>query len=246
MMIGKAIRKVAFLAMLAVLLLVVVRFWEQIVEYLFYLFGLGAIGYGVAKGTEKLQEVRKQEEEIDRAVEERRQRAEVLAQEDAENQRKIEAWREKKEHWKSRIGLILIFCVLLTMATPAWAGAEDRFANLTREELIEALIEAEKLLDEADQRLAHETALKEKYKVLYYEAEEDLRTARELGRQKDNIITVLSRSNQTWGLVGRAEIGQKIGWQLGVVRKNRNISFGAGIGGGDAFSVWGEVGLWIR
>src|SRR5690554_4239761 len=102
MMIGKAIRKVAFLAVFAVLLLVVVRFWEQIVEYLFYLFGLGAVGYGVAKGTEKLQEIREQEEEIDRAVEERRQRAEVLAQEDAENQGKIEAWREKKEHWKAR------------------------------------------------------------------------------------------------------------------------------------------------
>jgi len=265
MMIGKAIRKVAFLAVFAVLLLVVVRFWEQIVEYLFYLFGLGAVGYGVAKGTEKLQEIREQEEEIDRAVEERRQRAEVLAQEDAENQGKIEAWREKKEHWKARSrssggkpgGLILILCMLLVAATPAWAG-EELYADLTREELIERLIAAEKLLDEADQLLARETSLKEEYKRLYLEAEEDLRAARELSRQKDEIIASQSReiellryqlvrSNQAWGLTGGVALtGKGVQWSLGVARKKGIISFGAGFGGGDAFSVWGEVGLWIQ
>src|SRR5690606_19664187 len=146
------------------------------------------------KGTEKLQEVREQEEEIDRAVEERWQRAKVLAQEDAENQGKIEAWREKKERWKARSrssggkpgGLILILCVLLIAATPAWAG-EELYMDLTREELIELLIEAEKLLDEADQHLARETVLKEEYRRLYLEAEADLRAARELSKQKDEI-----------------------------------------------------------
>ena len=245
------VRKVAFLAVLAVLLLIVACFWEQIVEYLFYIFGLGAIGYGVAKGTEKLQEVREQEEEIDRAVEERRQRAEVLAQEDAENQGKIEDWRKRKDRWKSRSsggkpgGLILILCMLLIAASPARAEV-DSYADLTREELIEALIEAEELLDEADRRLAREEELKEQYKALYLEAEADLWAARELSRQKDEIIASLEKSNRAWGVVGGVELGNSFQWRLGVARKKGIISFGGGIGGGDGFSLWGEVGLWIR
>ncbi len=257
------VRKVAFLAVFAVLLLVVVRFWEQIVEYLFYLFGLGAVGYGVAKGTEKLQEVREQEEEIDRAVEERRQRAEVLAQEDAENQGKIEAWREKKEHWKARSrssggkpgGLILILCMLLVAATPAWAEM-DSYADLTREELIEALIEAEKLLDEADQLLARETSLKEEYKRLYLGAEADLRVAKELSLQKDEIIMDqarkieflryrLERKKRAWGLsAGTIITGQAASWTLGVSRHRGSLSWTLAVAGGGNLGVGAGITVW--
>lgn len=248
----KAAKSIFGAVFFVVLLAGIIAGWDTVSRWLVVIVGGLVALLGGRKAldqrhvNEKTQEVREKEKELDQAADDRQKQAEILAREDEKQQEAIEDWRERKNRWKSRIGLMLIFCVLLTMATPAWAGVEDRFEGLSREELIELLIEAEKLLNEADQRLAHETALKEKYKVLYYEAEEDLRTARELSRQKDDIITALSRSNQTWGLVGRAEIGQKIGWQLGVVRKNRNISFGAGIGGGDAFSVWGEAGLWIR
>ena len=274
------VRKVAFLAVLVVLLLIVVCFWEQVVEYLFYIFGLGAIGYGVTKGTEKLQEIREQEEEIDRAVEERRQRAEVLAQEDAENQGKIEAWREKKEHWKARSRssggkpgglLLLVLCMLLTMAAvtpaPAWAGeamdTEDRFADLSREELIEMIIEAEEQLDEADRLLARETALKEGYRQLYLEIEADLRLTRELSARKDEIITArekeitarereievlrykLERSSQAWGLTGGLRLtGQGAGWTLGVARRRGMFSWTLGLVGGDSFGVEAGVTVW--
>lgn len=221
------------------------KYWRYIWPVVTGIVGLLFISQGgTSEQEKKLQKIQEKEKEIDQTASERRQQAETLVREDEKQQEAIEDWRERKNRWKSRIGLMLILCMLLVVARPAWAGPS--YANLTQEELIERLIEAENLLDEADQLLAHETALKEEYRRLYLEAEENLRTARELSRQKDDIITALSRSNQTWGLVGRAEIGQKIGWQLGVVKKSRNMSFGAGIGGGDAFSVWGEVGLWIR
>lgn len=139
---------------------------------------------------------------------------------------------------------MLILCMLLVVARPAWAGVEDRFEGLSREELIEIIIEAEKLLDEADQLLARETSLKEEYKQLYLEAEADLRAARELSGQKDEIIASLEKSNRVWGVVGGVELGNSFQWRLGVARKKGIISFGAGIGSGDGFSVWGEVGLW--
>ena len=282
---GKAIRKVAFLAVFAVLLLVVVRFWEQIVEYLFYLFGLGAVGYGVAKGTEKLQEIREeirdQEEKLDQAAADRQQRAEALAREDTENQGQIEAWRKKKERWKARRSggaggkpgglLLLVLCMLLTMAAvtpaPAWAGeamdTEDRFADLSREELIEMIIEAEEQLDEADRLLARETALKEGYRQLYLETEADLRLTRELSARKDEIITArekeitarereievlrykLERSSQAWGLTGGLRLtGQGAGWTLGVARRRGMFSWTLGLVGGDSFGVEAGVTVW--
>ncbi len=262
MMIGKAIRKVVFLAVLAVLLLVVVRFWEQIVEYLFYFFGLGAVGYGVAKGTEKLQEIREeirdQEEKLDQATDVRQKQAEILAREDEKQQEAIEDWRERKNRWKSRIGLMLIFCVLLIAASPARAEV-DSYADLTREELIEMIVEAEKLLDEADQLLARETSLKEEYKRLYLEAEADLRAAKELSLQKDEIIMDqareieflryrLERKKRAWGLsAGTIITGQTASWTLGVSRRRGSLSWTlavAGAAGGDSFGVGAGVTVW--
>lgn len=247
----KATKSIFWAVFFVVLLAGIIAGWDTVSQWLVVVVGGLVALLGGRKAmdqmyaNEKTQEVREKEKELDRDAEDRRKKAEALAKEDEEQKEKVEDWRERKNRWKSRGSLVLVLCMLLVMAVPAWAE-EEPYADLTREELVERLIEAEKLLDEADRLLAREMVLKEEYRRLYLEAEEDLRTARELDRQKDGIITALSRGNQTWGLVGRAEIGQKIGWQLGVVRKNRNISFGAGIGGGDGFSVWGEVGLWIR
>ncbi len=239
------IKRILTVIIVAIALILCFKYWKYIWPVIAGIIGLFFISQGKPSDQEKqAKEIQEKEKEIDQAASERRQQAETLARENEKQQRAVEDWRERKNRWKFRGSMMLVLCMLLVAATPAWAGLS--YANLTREELIERLIEAENLLDEVDQLLAHETALKEEYRRLYLEAEEDLRTARELGRQKDDIISALSRDNQTWGLVGRAEIGQKIGWQLGVVRKNRNISFGAGIGGGEGFSVWGEVGFWVR
>lgn len=138
---------------------------------------------------------------------------------------------------------------------PAWAE-EEPYADLTREELVERLIEAEKLLDEADRLLTREMALKEQYKQLYLEAEADLWAARELNGQKDEIITGqrqesellryrLERSNQAWGITAGIDLVNSARWRVGVARKKGILSFAGGIGGGDRFYAWVSATLWL-
>lgn len=261
----KKIAKTLFRAVLvAAALIVIISAWDMIGRWLVVIFGgLGSWFFaGKALDQERVQEIQKREEELAQAADDRQQRAETLARKDEKQQQTIKDWRERKNRWKSRISLMLIFCVLLMVTTPAWAEVEDRFEDLSRKELIELLIEAEKLLDEADQHLARETVLKEEYRRLYLEAEADLRAARELSGQKDEIIAGqnreiellryrldrLERSNQAWGITAGIDLGDSARWRVGVARKKGTISVGAGIGGGagDAYSVWGEVGLWAR
>lgn len=240
------IKRILIVVVIVIIGALCLRYWRYIWPVVTGIVGLLFISQrGTSEQEKKLQKIQEKEKEIDQAVGERRQRAETLARENEEQQQAIEAWRERKNRWKSRGSLMLILCMLLVVARPAWAG-EELYADLTREELIERLIAAEKLLDEADQLLARETSLKEEYKQLYLEAETDLWVARELSRQKDEIIASLEKSNRAWGVVGGVELGNSFQWRLGVARKKGIISFGAGIGGGDGFSVWGEVGLWIR
>jgi|GEM_PF-5280269 len=249
-------RKIIFVVLLIVLVAVVAQFWEQVMEYLFWLLGLSAAGFGATKGAEKLQEIQEKEKELDRDAEDRRKKAEALAKEDEEQKEKVEDWRERKNRWKSRGSMMLVLCMLLVAATPAWAGA-DLYSDLTREELIEALIEAEELLDEADRRLAREEELKEQYKALYLEAEEDLRVAREFSGQKDEIIAGqrreieflqyrLDRRNQAWGLTGGVVVtGQAANWTLGVSRRRGSLSWTLGVAGGDSSGVTGGVTWWL-
>lgn len=240
------IRKVKRVLIMAAIIAAVFcfKYWRYVWPVVAGVIGLLFASQG--KPVEQVQEIQEKEKELDQAADDRQKQAEILAREDEKRQEAIEDWRERKNRWKSRIGLMLIFCVLLTMATPAWAGVEDRFEGLSREELIEIIIEAENLLDEADQLLTREIELKEYYKQLYLEVEADLRAVRELSGQKDEIIASLEKSNRAWGVVGGVELGNSFQWRLGVARKKGIISIGTGIGGGDAFSVWGEAGLWIR
>lgn len=231
------------------------KYWRYIWPVVAGIIGL--LFASQEKTLEQAREMQGKERELDQAAGDRQQRAEALAREDEKQQQAIEDWRERKNRWKSRISFILICCMSLAMATSTWAGAEDRFADLSREELIEMIVEAEKLLDEADQFLIREIELKEYYKQLYLEAEADLWAARELSRQKDEIIASqsreiellryrLERSNQAWGITAGIDLGDSARWRVGVVRKKGWLSFGAGIGGGDRFSVWGSVTLWLQ
>jgi hypothetical protein len=259
----RAVRIIFWAVLFVVLLAGIIAGWDTVSRWLVVIVGGLVALLGGRKAldqrhvNEKTQEVREKEKELDQAADDRQKQAEILAREDEKQQEAIEDWRERKNRWKSRIGLMLILCMLLVVARPAWAGVEDRFEGLSREELIEIIIEAEKLLDEADQLLARETSLKEEYKRLYLEAEADLRAARELSGQKDEIIAGqnreiellryrLERSNQAWGITAGIDLGDSARWRVGVARKKGWLSFGAGIGGGDRFSVWGEVGLWVR
>lgn len=230
------------------------KYWRYIWPVVAGIIGL--LFASQEKTLEQAREIQGKERELDQAAGERQQRAEALAREDEKQQQAIEDWRERKNRWKSPGSLMLILCMLLVVAMPAWAE-EELYADLTREELIERLIAAEKLLDEADQLLARETSLKEEYKRLYLEAEADLRAAKELSLQKDEIITSqgqeikllryqLERSNQAWGITAGIDLGDSAKWRVGVVRKKGWLSFGAGIGGGDRFSVWGSVTLWLQ
>lgn len=233
------------------------KYWEYIWPVIAGITGLFFISQGKPSDQEKqAKEIQVKEKEIDQAVGERRQRTETLIREDEKQQAAIEDWRERKNRWKSRGSLVLVLCMLLVVTTPAWAG-EELYTDLTREELIERLIAAEKLLDEVDQLLVQETSLKEEYKRLYLEAEANLRAARELSLQKDEIITSqgqeikllrhqLERSNQAWGITTGIDLGDSARWRVGVVRKKGWLSFGIGIGGGERFSVWGEAGFWVR
>lgn len=210
---------------------------------------------GTSEQEKKLQKIQEKEKEIDQAVGERRQRTETLIREDEKQQEAIEDWRERKNRWKSPGSLMLILCMLLVVARPAWAG-EEPYADLTREELVERLIEAEKLLDEADRLLTREMALKEQYKALYLEAEADLQTARYLSEQKNDIIASqgqeiellgyrLKKNNQAWGITAGIDLDGSARWRLGVARKKGILSFAGGIGGGDEFYIWGSVTLWL-
>lgn len=245
----KTVQIIFWAVFLVVVLVGIFSGWDVMGRWLAAIAsGLAVLLYGGQKTQERIneknQEIQEKEKEIDQAVGERRQRTETLIREDEKQQAAIEAWRKRKNRWKSRGSLMLILCMLLVVARPAWAGVEDRFEGLSREELIEIIIEAENLLDEADQLLTREIELKEYYKQLYLEVEADLRAVRELSGQKDEIIASLEKSNRAWGVVGGVELGNSFQWRLGVARKKGIISFGAGIGGGDGFSVWGEVGLW--
>lgn len=244
----KKIAKTLFRAVLvAAALIVIISAWDMIGRWLVVIFGgLGSWFFArKALDQERVQEIQKREEELDQAADDRQKQAEILAREDEKQQEAIEDWRERKNRWKSRISLMLIFCVLLMVTTPAWAE-EEPYADLTKEELVERLIEAEKLLDEADRLLTREMALKEQYKALYLEAEADLQTARYLSEQKNDIIASLKKSNQAWGIIAGIDLGDSARWRVGVARKKGWLSFGAGIGGGDRFSVWGSVTLWLQ
>ena len=252
------IKRILTVIIVVIAVILCFKYWKYIWPVIAGIIGLLFISQGKLSDREKqAEEIQEKEKELDRDAEDRRKKAEALAKEDEEQKEKVEDWRERKNRWKSRGSMMLVLCMLLVAATPAWAG-EEFYADLTREELIERLIAAEKLLDEADQLLARETSLKEEYKRLYLKAEEDCRAARELSAQKDEIIAAwkreievlqyrLKRSARAWGLTGGVTLtGNDAQWSVGVARKKGWLSFGAGIGGGDRFSVWGSVTLWLQ
>lgn len=257
----KAAKSIFWAVFFVVLLAGIIAGWDTVSRWLVVIVGGLVALLGGRKAldqrhvNEKAQEVREKEKELDRDAEDRRKKAEALAKEDEEQKEKVEDWRKRKNRWKSRGSMMLVLCMLLVAATPAWAGA-DLYSDLTREELIEMIIEAEILLDEADQFLVREMELKEHYKQLYLEAEADLWAARELSRQKDEIIASqsreiellryrLERSNQAWGITAGIDLGESARWRLGVARKKGIFSFAGGVGGGDRFYAWVSATLWL-
>ncbi|NLW56171.1 MAG: hypothetical protein GX050_06085, partial [Firmicutes bacterium] len=91
---------------------------------------------------------------------------------------------------------------------------------------------------------------------LYMEAEEDLRVARELSGQKDEIIMDqaqeieflryrLERKKRAWGLsAGTIITGQAASWTLGVSRRRGSLSWTLAVAGGDSFGVGAGVTVW--
>ena len=89
------------------------------------------------------------------------------------------------------------------------------------------------------------------WEALYHEAERDLDEALAIIEEYQEILEAKNReierlSRPVWGITAGIDLGDSARWRLGVARKKGSISFGAGIGGGDAFSIWWEAGLWIR
>ena len=257
------IKRTLIVAVIIITGILCIKFWRYIWPVVAGILGYLFISQGKPYEREKqVQEIKEKEKELNQAATVRQQRTEALIQQDKEHQGKIEAWRERKERWRSRSGgmpggLLLALCMLLVVAIPTWAG-EGPYADLTWDELIERLIQAEKLLDEADQLLALETALKEEYWRLYLEAEADLLVAQKLSQQKDEIIAAqareidflrqrLDRQIRAWGLTGGVTLtGNDTQWSMGVARKKGILSFAGGIGGGNQFRVWAEVTIWLQ
>lgn len=232
-------QKIIFFFVLGILFLFVIRFWTEIWEFLLLLFGFTAVGISASKskekGMEKLQDVKKREGELEQKAKNRKEEARILAEEDAKQKTEIEDWRKQKEEWKSgKPKILLIFlCLLLIFSSPAIAleSPENKYADFTREELISKLIEAEYLLDIADEKLLKETQLKEKYLALYIFAEKDLELEMDLSKEKNKIIIDqekeiefleyrLKKMKNCWALTGGIYVSSRdIGWSLGIFRK---------------------------
>lgn len=151
---------------------------------------------------------------------------------------KAESWRERKNKLR-RGGLMLIICVgLCLVAGPARAAIEgDIYIPEDYNELKALYIQAIELLDEADQLILE-------YQILTTNQAATIEIQEAMIEELQDSVVRLTRP--AWGVTAGIDLDDSVRWRLGVTRKKGIISFGAGIGGGDAFSVWGEVGLWIQ
>jgi len=179
-------------------------------------------------------------EVVDDARETLKQVREVVAEAvQVQGNRKERAEIAKEKLQKIMSGtLVLVLCFIA--AFPAMAIDQKVYIPESYDELLEYYLAAVEVAQE--------------YQKLYEEAEAEvtrlLSQIEILDAEVERLVGYIDRyCRPAWGLTGGLEVtGQGPQWILGVIRKKGAISVGAGIGGGagDAFSVWGEVGLWIR
>jgi hypothetical protein len=146
---------------------------------------------------------------------------------------KTESWRERKERLR-RGSLILVICVgLCLVASPARA---EVYIPEDYEKLKELYIQAIALLDEADSLIAEYQSL----------VTDQARTIEEQAAMIEDLErNVVRLTRPAWGVTAGIDLDDSVRWRLGVARKTGWLSLGGGIGGGDGFSVWGSVTLWL-
>lgn len=222
----KTVQIIFWAVVVTVIIIGAIRLWDIIGGWVLWLGGaLGAL-FGGAKV-------------IDLNEQERVKQRDQEIREDIENQREIrsrldsetETWRDKVKKLH-RLGTIVILCLLFA-ARPVLAV----YIPEDYEELKVRYLVAIELLDEADRMLAE------------YQALDDMRMAtieKQAARINELELDVHRLNCPSWGITGGIDLADSARWRLGVARKKGIISIGTGVGGGDGFSLWGEVGLWIR
>jgi hypothetical protein len=227
--------KTIFWAVIFVAVLVgITAGWDTIGRWLALIGGGGLVAlFGGMKVSDQreLERIKKKNQAIREAIEKQES---IKTDLDS----KAESWRNKLNKLR-RGGLILIICTgLCLVAGPARAAIEgDVYIPEGYNELKALYIQAIKLLDEADQLILE-------YQILTADQAATIKIQGAMIEKLQDNVAWLARP--AWGVTAGIDLGDSAQWRLGVARKKGSISFGAGIGGGDAFSIWWEAGLWIR
>ena len=222
----KTVQIIFWLVVAIVIIIAAIRLWYIIGDWVLWLGGaLGAL-FGSAKI-------------IDRNEQERIKQRNQEIREDIENQNEIrtrldnetETWRDKVKKLH-RLGTIIILCLLFAVRPVLAVYIPEDY-----EELKVRYLAAIELLDEADQIILEYQSL------VTDQANTIQEQAAMIDKLQDNVVRL---SRPAWGLVGGIDLADRSRWRLGAGRKKGILSFGGGVGGGDGFSLWGEVGLWLR